>query len=228
MSDTASLQHEYNTFFEQVRNLVQQEDQLVNSRLAWNMTFNGFLYATLAALLLSNSSVAPFSLFQSMSRDIGLQLNTVVFANLIMLAGLASAISTIIGVWAAYNAILIAARRHALFVTKRLKGQEGKVVIWEPISTDQNNRNGMVSGLMNPFAVSLPWFYLLADAIVPQTWQTLVWIALALYILILPICLLKLIRREEPIKIDSFLLISESYTSASCAPATAPDDQSKK
>lgn len=227
LSDDERLQLEYNKFFEQVRNIVQQEDQLVNSRLAWNMTFNGFLYATLAAVLLSNGSDKSLLFFKFTSQDTGLQLDTVTFANLIMLAGLASAISTIIGVSAAYKAILNAALRHGEFVTERLKGKEGKVVIWEPISTDRNNLNGMVSGIMNPFAVSLPWSYLVADAIFPQTWPNLVWVALAVYIVVLPICVLKYIRREEPIKIDSFLKISKPDTGELRASLTAPDDEPK-
>ncbi|MEO1381354.1 MAG: hypothetical protein AAFU69_13540, partial [Pseudomonadota bacterium] len=69
MSDDERLQLEYNKFFEQVRNIVQQEDQLVNSRLAWNMTFNGFLYATLAAVLLSNGSDKSLLFFKFTSQD---------------------------------------------------------------------------------------------------------------------------------------------------------------
>ncbi len=135
--------------YEKTREFTTHEDGLVNQRLVWMLTFNGFLF-TAYALSLTAESTARI-------RDLDLTIEAIAqLRDALTVAGFASAFVAAFGVLGALKAIRSAAHHYNdVMWSNRIRPFFPRI-----IGRRRSNVLGMICAVSTPFMVSGPWMYL--------------------------------------------------------------------
>jgi len=139
-------------FYGRVRELVTLEDGLVNHRLTWFITLQGFLYAGYGVLLqaLAQSQSSPPAgtpnMFMEFFQDTPL---------IISFVGFFSAFIALLGVTAAFRAI----RTHVAQLEdfKPFLDEDGLPIFPKPIGESQTSAMGAIAAMGVAWLASLPW-----------------------------------------------------------------------
>jgi len=137
------------TLYQKTRDFTAHEDGLINQRLVWMLTFNGFLFTAYALSLTAEATATINENLRTI--EVIYQLR-----DSLTVAGFASAFIAAIGVLGALKAIRSAAYHYNYAMWRNnLRPFYPRV-----IGRRRTNVLGMICAVSTPFVVSGPWLYL--------------------------------------------------------------------
>ncbi len=144
--------NDVDVLYEKTRKFTNHEDGLVNQRLAWMLTFNGFLFTTYALSITAEAN--SYAIDGAHKVAVITSINQLREA--LTVAGFASAIVAAVGVLAALRAIRSVAFHYNYLLWRR----QIRPYFPRIIGTKKTSRLGMACAVSTPFVVSGPWLYL--------------------------------------------------------------------
>ncbi|ACV35121.1 hypothetical protein CAP2UW1_1820 [Candidatus Accumulibacter phosphatis] len=155
---------EVEQLYARIREKIEHEDDLVNQRQMWMITFNGLLFTAYGfSLGASGSSISGLASDPTNQRLLESfnSLQTTIEALRLALAGVGtlSAIFGLLGVIAAFKAIRDDEYVFAEFVKQTLKAGKYVPVLPSLIGRRWNNVFGMLSGMFFPLLVAGAWIW---------------------------------------------------------------------
>ena len=167
--DTGDVVPEWIEDWKNIRSLLEHEDGLVNQRLLWMLTFNGFLFTALGLSLGPQGTILAASCELANDCSSRKVANAAIQELLLIriglaLAGISSAIAALMGVTAAFGYILQLERSVGLVVDKRGVNDASLPTFYKkPIGYRWSNKWGMVSGILLPSLIAGVWAFVIVQ-----------------------------------------------------------------
>jgi hypothetical protein len=177
---------EYLAVYDQFRDYVKHEDELINARISRTLLLHGFLLAAYGLLLQAVTSVLSKPLGIDSNRCDGINFNgcatpqlqdVILLTNnlttLIAILGVISAIGSILGVTAAKNAIDRLDDTYKAFATEY--AEIAKALMLPTLTgggDQQNSTRGYWAAYFLPWTTFAMWILILVNTVNPKTFQS--------------------------------------------------------
>ncbi|SHG80800.1 hypothetical protein SAMN05444003_1022 [Cognatiyoonia sediminum] len=156
MSEENQLEERLNTLFQQARDYVIHEDDLVDRRLKWVITITGFLFAAYGATWIAWPDEVKLNGPLQGAEYIALSLCIVRMT--LAIFGYASARIGAISIQAAHHAIRAVTRKYNNFIMmNRTQILEQRLQVWQLIGDRLTHLPGFYSSAFTPFGIAVLW-----------------------------------------------------------------------